>query len=221
MNQTDMNQQSVEVVDVANSPVLNLNEVEEVALYENKTNKRPAIMLLIAGVFSIVMGIVYPIIMDKLEEEPVVTDSSSSSTSTTDVSSSVLSCSYSNKNDADGTNSKESIKFNFTSDDTLTNYSKSLYMVPIDGNQNGLVTVQSIYDNLILLQSNNIDGYLLTSSLTDGVLQSSLSVNLELLDYSLLTDNYFTNNYTKVSFNKNNTYEQVKKLVTDSGYTCE
>lgn len=221
MNQTDMNQQSVEVVDVANSPVLNLNEVEEVALYENKTNKRPAIMLLIAGIFSIVMGIVYPIIMDKLEEEPVVTDSSSSSTSTTDVSSSVLSCSYSNKNDADGTNSKESITFNFTSDDTLTNYSKSLYMVPIDGNQNGLVTVQSIYDNLVLLQSNNIDGYLLTSSLTDGVLQSSLSVNLELLDYSLLTDNYSTNNYTKVSFNKNNTYEQVKKLVTDSGYTCE
>ena len=59
MNQTQQTQQSVQVSqeELAKTQVLNLTDVQEIANFEKKTSKRPAVLFAIAGILAITLAI--------------------------------------------------------------------------------------------------------------------------------------------------------------------
>ena len=49
--------------------VLNFNEVEDIAKFEKKTSKKPAIIIAIIGLFAIFTGVVYPSVYSMVKKD--------------------------------------------------------------------------------------------------------------------------------------------------------
>ena len=219
MNQNTNNNQNVEpieVVDLAKTHVLNLNEVEEVANYEVKTSKKPIIMLVIAGVFSIAMGFLYPIIMNAIDGTSGNVEEAPKEV----VFKFTLNCTLTSPNSSDGTDSNTSIVFNFENS-KLVNYTKTLSMIPTAGNSVGVSSVQNYLTSFKSLESNNIDGYTIKSENVDTGFNSIVTVDLKKFNKSDLTAAYTANSFTNVNYEKDQNVDKVKEQVVLAGYICD
>lgn len=215
MNQNNQEIQPVEVVDLSKTQVLNFNDVEETAIYEQKTSKRPIFMLALAGLFSIVMGFLYPVIMHAIdgdEEETPVVESS--------VYKSALNCKIEANNSIDGTNSVTNVVFNFENS-MLVSYTKTLSMLPITNNSTGTATITNYLASYKALESNTIAGYVIKSESVDTGFNSTLTVDLKKFNINSLTDTYTSTSFTNVNYELNQNYDKVKEQMNLAGYTCD
>lgn len=194
--------------------VLNLNDVEETVNYENKTSKRPAIMLAIAGLFAIVVGIAYPYIMSAIDGEEEVVTKKETTTNT-----STLTCTITTPANADGTDTITTINFNLE-DDKLQNYTKVLEVTPTAGNATGSVTIQTLLTNYKALEATTIDGYVISTSQTATGIKSTLNIDLTKLDVTRLTDIHKGNTFTNVEYALNTDSTTLSTNLTSAGYTC-
>lgn len=212
-NQSNDNQQ-VEVVDLSKMQVLNMDDVEQTVIYEKRTSKRPIIMLAISGLFSIIMGLLYPVIMSALDgtdsekaPEPVVFRY-------------VLNCNLAVTGNVDGTDSNTAITFNFENS-KLVNYTKTINIVPTAGNNMGVTNIQNYFKTFKTYEQNEIPGYTISSEAVGSGFSSSVVVDFKNFKNSKLPDDYKANAFTNVNYEKSQTVNEVKEQVTLAGYTCD
>lgn len=210
----DSNNQQVEVVDLSGMQVLNMDDVEQTVMYEKRTSKRPIIMLAIAGLFSIVMGLLYPVIMSALDgpeeekaPEPVVFRY-------------VLNCNLSVTGNVDGTDSNTAITFNFENSE-LVNYTKTINILPTPGNAMGVSNIQNYFNTFKTYEQNEIPGYTISSETVGTGFNSSVTVDFKKFDTLKLPDDYKANTFTNVNYEKSQTVNEVKEQVILAGYTCD
>lgn len=215
-NSSNQNVQPIEVVDLAKTHVLNLTEVEEAANYEVKTSKRPVIMLAIAGVFSIIMGFLYPIMMNAIDG----TSGNVEEAPKPVVFKFTLTCNLASPNSPDGTDSNTSIVFNFENS-KLVNYTKTIDMVPTLGNNVGVVSVQNYLTSFKTLENNNIKGYTIKSDSVNNGFHSVLTVDFADFNKNDLTLSYTANSFTNVNYEKDQNVDKVKEQVELAGYVCD
>lgn len=223
-NNVDKYSANSNVVEIADptSKVLNYNEVEEVAMYEAKANKKPIILLTIAGIFSITMGLIYPTIMNFVDGENVNSNISSVSQDNTsdEVSSIELNCSVTSNGASDGTDSNTAISFYFINS-KLSKYTKTLHMIPTTGNEQGTLNVTNYYNLFKKLEGSTINGYEIKSDIVDTGFNSTLTVDFSKFDVNTLTPEHISNSFTNVNYTKNENYDSVKEKVTFAGYLCD
>jgi hypothetical protein len=199
------------------NPVLNMSDVELVAQYEKNKNKKPAIMLMIAAVFAIVVGIIYNPLMNAIDGTSKTTNTATSNTTT--ITTSNLNCTYNTTAQAEGTNTSIALSLNFDSS-KLTGYTKSLTVTPITGSTTGATTITTMTTAYQALEANAITGYTIKTTATSSELKSLLTVDLTTLDPTKLTTAYTGNAFTNVTYTKDMTIDEAKAVATTEGYTC-
>lgn len=214
-NQND-NVQQVEVVDLSKMQVLNMDDVEQTVIYEKRTSKRPAIMLAIAGAFSIIMGILYPIIMNSLDG----TNGEAEEVPEQIVFRYTLNCNLAVAGNVDGTDSNTVITFNFENS-KLVNYTKTISIIPTAGNAMGVTNIQNYFNTFKTYEEDEIPGYTINSEAVDTGFNSSVTVDFTKFNLSELPDSYKANAFTNVNYEASQSVDKVKEQVVLSGYTCD
>lgn len=210
--------------DVANTQVLNLSAVEEVAKFEKKTSKKPAIIVGVLGLFAIIIGILYQPIMAMIdggentssnansEKTPVVENS--------DTEGNVeITCQLSQAGNADGTDVTRGMVLVFH-DSKLQSYQKTLDVVVTAGNSTGSTTIQTLFNTYQSLIDQSPTGYQLSVEQAEGNLHSTITIDLASFDKTSLDAKYTGDIFTNVEFNLDDERATVEENLTQNGYTC-
>lgn len=217
-----------ESLELTKTLVLNFNEFERIANYEKKTSKKPAAVTALIGIFAIMLGLIYPSITGLTKK--TVENSKPNFRKTAMVSNiaSKVVCSRTSTNEVDKITDVYTMTFNFK-DDKLISYDSlynSVSIAPVLTETP--VSMVNLYNYMLPLTMNNIDGYVLTHNvkmdqtnpnIANGY-DIKLSVDLEKLDKTKLTEQYTSNGFLNVYYNYGDSSFDIKQGLTNNGYTC-
>lgn len=228
MRKTD-NKQNMSQEELLKTQVLNLNDLEKVAKFEKKTSKKPALVLAIIGVFSIMAGLSYPYITtalrgEKIESnnsETIVDDNDNINNIASKVQEETLNCTYTQTGNQDGTDTAIALNFIF-SEHKLQSYTKIMNITPTLGSTIGPVTVQNLLPAYQALELTPLTGYTITTIQTEtGGMQSTINIDLATLDKTTLTPAHIGNSFTNVEYELNTEKTAINTNLTSAGYICQ
>lgn len=230
MNQNNNQvQQSSQVSqeELAKTQVLNLNDVKELATFERKTSKRPAVLLAIAGIFSITVGFAYPNIMTALDNAPIVREETTETTAGEDkdilnkVQTNEQVCKYVSPQNSDGTSGTATYTLQYNENNQLQSYTMVLTIDPLPGNAQGVVATQKVYNDYKTVDAVPLAGYTMTTTLTDTGMKAVAIVDLTKLDKATLTQAHLSNYFAQVPFTLGDSKDKVVQFLTPGGFICE
>ena len=213
--------------ELTRTQVLNLQELERVANYEQKTSKRPAALFAFAGFLAIALGLLYPNIMMAVDSIGAVDNTSYRvniediyQLDTTPVVTSKMICTLTQLGLADGTDRIYTTEL-FFQEQKLQTYVKTLNATPIAGNPNAMTTIQAIYSNYTPFSTMPINGYnvLITTTENSGT-KVEITIDLKTLDKTQLTYNHASNGFTNVEYELNADQTAIQNTLTAAGYVC-
>lgn len=230
MNQTNNQvQQSSQVSqeELAKTQVLNLNDVKELARFERKTSKKPAIIFAIAGILSISLGFAYPNIMTALDNAPVAKKETHNKNDIKDndilnkVQANEQVCRYESGANGDGTQGTVTYTLQYNENNQLQNYTMVLTIDPLTGNAQGVTSTQAVYNSYKTVDVVPLNGYTMVTSYTDTGMKSIATVDLTKLDKTTLSPAHMSNYFAQVPFNLGDSKETVANTLTPSNFKCE
>lgn len=213
--------------ELAKTQVLNLNDVKELATFERKTSKKPAILLAIAGIFSITVGFAYPNIMTALDNAPIVREETTETAKNENkeilnkVQSDEQVCKFISPQNGDGTSGTVTYTLQYNENNQLQSYAMILTISPLSGNAQGVTATQTVYDAYKVMDNIPLVGYTMTTSLTETGMKAVNIVDLTKLDKTTLTPVHMNNYFAQVPFTLGDTKEKVAQLLTPGGFICE
>lgn len=229
MNHNDNQvQQSSQVSqeELAKTQVLNLNDVKELASFERRTSKKPAILLAVAGILSISLGFAYPNIMTALDNAPVTKEETHEKEEIDDdilnkVQTNEQVCRFVSEANADGTKGTATYTLQYNENNQLQNYTMILTIDPLTGNAQGVTSTQALYNSYKTVDAAPLNGYTMVTSYTDTGMKSVATVDLTKLDKTMLTAAHTANYFAQVPFNLGDSKETVSQLLAPGGFICE
>lgn len=237
MNQNNNQLQPSNLVsqeELAKTQVLNLSDVQEIAKFEKKTSKRPAVLFAIAGLLAITLGFSYPKIMMAVDsigaddtnyrmEEPeeMEVTPGKEETATPQVGQNITKCTFSNPQNTDGTAGVAIYDLVFNENNQLQSYTMTLTFDPIQGNSAGLTAVQGYYNSYKALDSIPLNGYKIETTYTDTGMKSVVTVDLTTFDKNTLTDGHRANYFANVPYNLNDAKDVITQQLTANAYICQ
>lgn len=220
-------QQSYQVSqeELAKTQVLNLTDVQEIANFEKKTSKRPAVLFAFAGILAITLGFSYKNIMTAIDAIPSKVDEVPEVIHADNVLQQVAvndtTCTFTSPNNPNGTSGVASYNFIFNENDQLQRYTMTLTFEPQAGNANGLTAVQNSYNHYKTIDALPLNGYTASTTNTDTGMRTIISVDLTKLDKATLTPTHSSTIFTAVSDNLNDTKDAIVQKYTAKNYICE
>ena len=228
MNQNNKQvQQSNQVSqeDLAKTQVLNLSDVQEIAKFEKKTSKRPAMLFAFAGILAITLGFSYPNIMTAIDALPLQKEETNETIIVDNVLNenkiNSITCNYTNATKEDGTIESIAYNFIFNAEDKLQRYTSTITYDVQEGNSNGLAAIQKYYDAYKKLDVIPLNGYTTGTVNTETGMRSIISVDLVGLDKETLTSDHIAQPYSSVNDNLDEPKTTIVQKYTTKGYTCE
>ena len=213
--------------ELAKTQVLNLTDVQEIAKYERKTSKRPAVLFAIAGILSLTLGFSYSNIMAMVDALPAKSNNTnkhdilSQETILNKVEENVTTCKFTSGENADGTIGKVTYNLEFNDEDLLEGYTMILEIDPISGNANGMVSVQNTYNAYKALDVIPLEGYTAATIYTDTGMKSTITVDLNKFNPATLTATHNANFFARVPYTLGTTKDVVTQQLTAGNYVCE
>jgi hypothetical protein len=206
--------------------VLNLQDVEDLANFEKRTSKKPAIIIGILGIISILCGggltayqsmaakayeaesskkVEKREIQNKVEEKPAATN---------------VSCTYETKNNGDGTDTLFTVNYNFI-DGELTGFTKQFDIVAIPGNPNGnkgvLAYVEGYKPYTVA-----IDGYSVVVTYDNSSKLTAITTvdfdKLDMTKFPQFQQSHFT---TSIDYTMGTPQENVYSSLISKGFQCK
>lgn len=201
--------------------VLNLNDVEK-SVNDSKDNKKTVMIIAFVGVFAIVAGLVSQFVFSGSEEEENKPNQNNiaDKNDKKNQENNTLSCSLEQTGNADGTDTTTSLSFVFNKG-KLQNYSKTLVVNPTAENENGVLSIQYLFTTYKQYETIPINGYTIITEQSGTGIQSSVNIDLTVLDKNTLTDAHRQNGFTNVEFNLNEEKETIKDNLVGLGYNCQ
>lgn len=226
MNQNNNQvQQSSQVSqeELAKTQVLNLNDVKELAKFERRTSKKPAILLAIAGLLSISLGFSYPNIMTALDKASTTEtkEEKKQEEVLNKVQENIQECKYLSGANADGTSGTVTYSLLYNENDQLQSYTMVLTIDPQTGSANGLVATQNVYNSYKALDAIALTGYTMATSYTDTGMKAIANVDLAKFNKATLTAAHNSNYFAQVPFNYGDTKTTIEQNLTSGGYICK
>lgn len=231
MNQNNNQlQQSSQVSqeELAKTQVLNLNDVKELAKFERKTSKKPAVLFAIAGILSITLGLTYPSIMTALdgistkENKPEEKEKYEEDKEIlAKVEENKVTCTFVAPSNPDGTKGTATYELFYNEEDMLESYTMTLTIDPLEGNAMGLTSTQALHDSYKAIDQIPITGYKMTTSYTDTGMKAIAAVDLTKLDKLTLTPTHQAAFFAQVPFNLNDLKTANVQYLTSTNYICQ
>lgn len=232
MNDRQSNQQKMSTEELARTQVLNLDDLREVAKYEKKVSKRPAIFCAIFGAILLTLGtgvqgfITHQnkVKLDAVQKN-IVKRKNTTITEQKPKEPKIekLKCSLSSQGNANGTNYISEFTFEF-SDQKLKKETKVFMLDKIVGNKLGESAMKNLYVAYKNFEKINgtLNGYSITSAPRGDVgFSITTLIDLTVLDTNKIPAEYNANNQIRVDFPLDSNIETVKTSVINSGYICE
>ena len=213
--------------ELAKTQVLNLTDVQKIANFEKKTSKRPAILFAFAGILAITLGFSYPNIMTAIDAIPSRSEvTEPTETIRTDnilnqVQLNSVTCTLTSPHNVDGTSGIASYNFIFNEQDQLQRYTMTLTFDPQEGSAEGLVAVQNYYNHYRTIDILPLNGYTSSTIYTDTGMRTIITVDLEKLDKTQLTEKHNSSKFSTVSDNLGDTKDAIIQKYTPANYVCE
>ena len=210
--------------------VLNFNEVEDIAKFEKKTSKKPAIIIAIIGLFAIFTGVVYPSVYSMVKKDNNISSDSKLRENTEVVNiSDGLTCM---KTDTDSVNLlTNTTTYNFKFDKNgLSNYEKTLNIASTNPSlvetPKVMIDINSMVDPLIITP---ITGYTLYKSMKNDATNVNivnnytvkLVVDFTTFNSNSLSDQYNANDFFRVIYKKGDSFNNIKNSLSNMGYNCK
>ena len=223
-NQEQLRQSQVQNMtkeELQRTQVLNLDDVREAVKYEKSVSKKPAFIFAIIGALLLCFGSTF-IIVDNLRHkktDDTIQHREVTSDKDRKLHESTLSCTYTELNRADATDTAYNIKFNFY-DGKLINYLKT-YTINLNAlNQAPEVTLNN-YIALLQPYVKDIKGYKTAMKQTTTGLVFTTDIDLEKLDLKSLPPEHTNLLVTAVDFDKEQTKTDIETKLSFQGYKCE
>lgn len=227
---SDKQQAKVDAEELARTQVLNLEELRQVAKYEKKVSKKPALICALIGAFMIMIGAGSQGFIILSQRNAAPTKQTNISERNTNVEKKepekvlqALTCSMTSSNNVNGTNTESHFTFAFE-DEQLKSETKIFIVDMVAGNALGQSSMQNLQTAYKAYEATNgtIEGYnVLTSPRESYGFSVTTQIDLTKLDMSKISNNIQANPQLKVDFPLNTTLETVKGGAESSGYTCE
>lgn len=201
--------------------VLNLKDVEEAARYEKVTSKKPAIIVAVLGIISILAGTAFPMVQSlttakepekkterKVEKKKLLNTESK------------LNCTLTMLNNPDGTDSILNVLLNFNYD-KLTKVTKTYTVNPTVGNSLGQSIINTYTTAYQQFLTSTIVGYQMSvTPINNGVIITS-TVNYSLFDPSTLPELHRGNIATSVEYQAGTDKNAINSDIIKKGFTCQ
>ncbi len=220
-------------LDLTKTQVLNFSEVEQVAKYEKKTSKKPAIVVASIGIFAIMLGAFYPAIYNSLKGNGddavrVHENSKFRETTQTVATSNSLECSLTQVNEQDSTTSVTTFTFK-VDNGKLNSYEKVLNIVSTAPTLTE--TPASIIGADVIINSalpKQVVGYTVTKDFQNDPTNPNIvnnytikvAVDLTRLDKTTLATECVNNPFLNVEYNLGDNIETIKQNLVSLGYSC-
>ena len=220
MNGQQQIKQQMSQEELQRTQVLNLQDVQEAVKYEKMTSKKPAIIIAILGIASILMGTTFGVVQNlqakaEKEREKAVVRRETVPTEKT------LSCSLTKLADYDGTDYTLTRDFTFK-DNKLTKEIKSFKLSPSEGNPNGVTGVQNY---LVALQPFlvQMSGYelMVEKDQNTGTATTTTTINYEILDITKVPEMHQSNFRFNVEYTNGSDQATIEQDLKTKGYTCK
>jgi len=220
MNGQQQIKQQMSQEELQRTQVLNLQDVQEAVKYEKMTSKKPAIIIAILGIASILMGTTFGVVQNlqakaEKEREKAVVRRETVPTEKT------LSCSLTKLADYDGTDYTLTRDFTFK-DNKLTKEIKSFKLSPSEGNPNGVTGVQNY---LVALQPFlvQMSGYelMVEKDQNTGTATTTTTINYEILDITKVPEMHQSNFRFSVEYTNGSDQATIEQDLKTKGYTCK
>ena len=220
MNGQKQIKQQMSKEELQRTQVLNLQDVQEAVKYEKMTSKKPAIIIAILGIASILMGTTFGVVQNlqakaEKEREKAVVRRETVPTEKT------LSCSLTKLADYDGTDYTLTRDFTFK-DNKLTKEIKSFKLSPSEGNPNGVTGVQNY---LVALQPFlvQMSGYelMVEKDQNTGTATTTTTINYEILDITKVPEMHQSNFRFNVEYTNGSDQATIEQDLKTKGYTCK
>lgn len=218
-NNNQVNQQLTKE-ELTKTQVLNLTDLENVAKYEKKVSKKPALILAVIGMLCIFSGFTYMGIANVMNKRPETGKSAVYRKEVPEEDDNTITCNYSQLGNADGTDIVVKMKLNLE-DGKLQNYEKTMTVMPTEGNEAvGMPTIQVLLPAYQAFEPMLIPGYTIKSLPEKTGFKTEVKIDLTQLDVTLLTAHQ-ANVSTKVEFSLNDTKSMIMTKASTLGYLCQ
>lgn len=198
--------------------VLNLKDVEEAVRIEKRTSKKPAIIVGMLGIISILFGSTFPMVQTlttkpkdntvRIEKKRTINPEST------------LNCTLTKLSNADGTDTILNANYTFNYN-KLIKAEKIFTINPTVGNPLGATTVQAYITGYKPFLVEQIAGYQMSSTPTENGLIVKSLVDLTVFNPTTLPTLHQGNIATKVEYQVNTEKETIYKDLTSKGFTCQ
>ncbi len=221
-NQVQSQVQQLTPEELQKTQVLNLQELEETIKYEKKTSKKPAILIAIIGIVSIIAGSsVFTLkALSAKKEDSMIQKKEIIEPQEEKVKSTELTCESIKLNKEDGTDTILKIIYQFEND-KIVSFTKSFTIEQSKGNEKGLQTVES-YKKVYQAFLNPTIGYQITLSPkgTTGII-ITVNVDYSKLDMTTLNATQNTHISTSVDYPKDSSKINIQTDMISKGLTCK
>ena len=196
--------------------VLNFQEVQKTIHFEKVTSKKPAILIAVIGLISILFGGSVQI-ATSLNAKPQNVQKREVKQNVIEKN---LSCIKTTLNNPDGTNTIYSITYKFE-DDRLVGFTKLYNISATAGKEVGKKSIEKYIDEYKVLL-NETPGYDIDiSSTSNTTIAIKVIVDYKKLDLTKLNALQQTKEFTKIDYNKNTSYKTIRSDSIEKGFTVE
>lgn len=203
--------------------VLNLKDFEEVASFERRTSKKPAIIIAIIGIISIAFGSTFSI-MDsmsakKAKEQERQIERRKVEAIENKPKIDYMNCTSTYVNNPDGTDIVYNIKYSFK-DEKLSGFEKKYSITQTPGNALGLQTLKGYvvgYQSYTV----NIEGYNVAVASSDTSVIADITVDLEKVDITKVPEYQQTHPSTKIDYYVGTQKEVIMSDMASKGFICQ
>lgn len=211
--------QQMTPTELAQTQVLNINEVEETVKKEKKTSKKPAIIIAIIGILLIAGGFSYPYIMGLINKKPA-SDNTPVAEETESTPLENLICNKTQPANPDGTDTTNIYTYTFNNN-LLQKYTKTLTVTSTDNLEAGLAAMESLKSGYQALIIPDYEGYSLLINEENATLNVTVSIDLTTLNKLTLPEANKANFLTNVEYDLNTERSIIEENMTTEGYTCQ
>lgn len=217
-------QQKISTEELAKTQVLNLEDVQKLAKYERIVSKKPALMVALVGLFSIIVGVsAQTVVSLSAVNEQNVQPSVSNRIKTEEVKNvyDTVTC---EKTDIEAA-TEISIKTIYAVDyngDVVEKYTKTTDVNPTSTTSvNAITSIQNGMVAFKAFESKSIDGYKIIVSNKESGYEVLTTVEPSRLDITKLDPIVTGNQFVSPNVDKTMTKETLKSNLTSAGYTCK
>ena len=212
-NNNNQVKQQLSEEELQRTQVLNFDDFKETARIEKISNKKPAIIIAIIGIISILLGTNYTgirsLISKKNEEPKVQTRKQEKQVK--------INCTKSNDN-SDGTTEKLVVNF-VLNENGIETYEKIYTLTIIPGSVNGASSIQKFKDSILQYKVQK-DGYDISSKEIDSGIEVTTKVDYNKININDIPQRTQDNYRFNVTYLKSSTKEQILEDMKNQKFLC-